>query len=159
VMSDRSELGDKCFWNPEWAEQEIERLTAERDTAEAILERLQNKFEAVTAELADCKESDRLIERLQARVGELEAKLYRKDERIKAWKQSSDEHEARVEKLEAALDEIAANKDMTLLGCAPHNVYMETSSADEEAAHQYGANKAFNQCAATARAALKDSDE
>ena len=29
---------------------EIERLTAERDTAEANLERLQNKFEAVTAE-------------------------------------------------------------------------------------------------------------
>jgi chromosome segregation ATPase len=82
---------------------EIERLTAERDTAEGILEQLQNKFAAVTAEWADCKESDRLIERLQARVGALEAKLYRKDERIKAWKQSSDEHEARVEELEAAI--------------------------------------------------------
>jgi hypothetical protein len=67
--------------------------------------------------------------------------------------------QARVEKLEAALEEIAANKDMTLLGCAPHNEYLETSSADEEAAHQYGANKAFNQCAATARAALKESDD
>jgi hypothetical protein len=32
------------------AVKEIERLTAERDTAEAILEQLQNKFEAVSEE-------------------------------------------------------------------------------------------------------------
>ena len=44
---------------------EIERLTAERDTAEANLERLQNKFEAVTAENAE----------LQTRVKELEAEV------------------------------------------------------------------------------------
>ena len=44
---------------------EIERLTAERDTAEANLERLQSKFEAVTAENAE----------LQTRVKELEAEV------------------------------------------------------------------------------------
>lgn len=46
-----------------------------------------------------------------ARVEELEAKLYRKDERIKAWKQSSDEHEARVERLRAALKKYGMHRE------------------------------------------------
>jgi hypothetical protein len=61
-------------------------LTAERDTAEANLERLQNKFEAVTAENAELKsyteeEGERSEKQakicidLQARVKELDAEL------------------------------------------------------------------------------------
>jgi len=60
-MSDRTKLGDKCFWNPEWAEQRIEQL---------------------------------------------EATVHRKDERIKAWQKSSNEHEAENVRLRDAFQQI-----------------------------------------------------
>jgi len=40
-----------------------------------LLRKLVTEIERLNAELADCKESDRLIERLQARVEELEGDL------------------------------------------------------------------------------------
>ena len=54
-----------------------------------------------------------------SRVEELEAKLYRKDERIKAWKQSSDEHEARVEALEGDLNIMRLQRDATHVSHCP----------------------------------------
>jgi len=65
-MSDRSELGDKCFWNPEWAEQEIERLTAPMKKCDLV----ENEVTGLhnTADLYE-------IERLQARVEALEEAL------------------------------------------------------------------------------------
>jgi uncharacterized protein with von Willebrand factor type A (vWA) domain len=57
----------------EWkAAKEIERRTAERDTAEAILEQLQNKFAAVTADNEMLRDE---LEQQYARVEKLEAAL------------------------------------------------------------------------------------
>ena len=41
-------------------------------------------------------------------IERMTAELYRKDQRVKAWKKSSDEHEADNERLRAALEFIAA---------------------------------------------------
>jgi len=65
---------------------------------------------------------------------------------------------ARVEALEGGLTQIAASRDMTLLGCSPDNEYPDCS-ADEEKAHQYGAVKAFNQCADIADATLAATEQ
>ena len=62
------------------------------------------------------------------------------------------------EKMRDALKEIAANENMTLLGCAPNNEYPNCPK-DEQKAHEYGAYKAFNQCAAIAKHALEQADE
>ena len=66
--------------------------------------------------------------------------------------------QARVEALEGGLTQIAASRDMTLLGCSPDNEYPDCS-ADEEKAHQYGAVKAFNQCADIADATLAATEQ
>jgi len=106
---------------------------------------------------ADKPESAAMWTRVADEIERLESDAENLRNTITSTHLSLKEREAEIERYRAALEEIAANKDMTLLGCAPHNEYMETSSADEEAAHQYGANKAFNQCADIARAALKES--
>ena len=62
----------------------------------------------------------------------------------------------RIEELEAALKGISECDGQTLLGCAPEHEYEPDLYPEEERAHQYGAYKAFNQCAAIALAALKD---
>ena len=49
-LRDKCKMLHQCVEMRREAAEEIDRLTAERDTAEANLERLQNKFEAVTAE-------------------------------------------------------------------------------------------------------------
>jgi uncharacterized protein YhaN len=56
-----------------WQADEIERFEASVDKFVCLLAERDAKNERLTAELADCKESRRLIERLQARVEELEA--------------------------------------------------------------------------------------
>ena len=93
-MSDRSELGDKCFWNPEWAEQEIERLTAPMKKCDLV----ENEVTGLhnTADLYE-------IERLQARVEVLEANLEHYEDTLceNVWL------EGRVAALEGALQEIA----------------------------------------------------
>ena len=59
------------------------------------------------------------------------------------------------DKLIKALEAIAGQENMTLLGCAPDNEYPNVPD-DEMRAHEYGAYKAFNQCAAIAKEAIKD---
>ena len=63
---------------------------------------------------------------------------------------------AEIERLRAALKGISECDGQTLLGCAPEHEYEPDLYPEEERAHQYGAYKAFNQCAAIAKAALKD---
>ena len=62
-------------------------------------------------------------------------------------------------KLREALNAIVACKGQTLLGCAPDNEYSPGSRPDEERAHEYGAYKAFNQCADIALAAVQGEDD
>ena len=44
------------------------------------------------------------MEKLLAEIEKLQAEIYRKNERIKAWKKSSDEHEAENEKMLAVVE-------------------------------------------------------
>ena len=62
--------------------------------------------------------------------------------------------QARVAELEGALTEIEESGGMTLIGCCDHYGNCDCGSLGERA-HEYGAYKAFNQSAQTARAALK----
>jgi chromosome segregation ATPase len=48
----------------------------------------------------------------KAEIERLEAEIYRKDKRIEAWKKSSDEHEAAVERLRAVVDAVKFHKHM-----------------------------------------------
>jgi hypothetical protein len=64
---------------------------------------------------------------------------------------------AEIERLQKVLEAIAACEGMTLLGCAPGS-YMDIASKDEQRAHEYGANKAFNQCASMAKQALAEGE-
>ena len=59
-----------------------------------------------------------------------------------------------MEKMLVALTEIAECKGLTLLGCNCDN-YMHCDCGDTAyRAHERGANKAFEQCASTAKTAL-----
>jgi len=65
-----------------------------------------------------------------------------------------DRLQAKVAELEGALTEIEESGGMTLIGCCDHYGNCDCGSLGERA-HEYGAYKAFNQSAQTARAALK----
>lgn len=55
---------------------------------------------------------------------------------------------------ENALKEIAAHEGQTLLGQSPEHEYVPNGYPEEDRAHEAGANKAFDQCAAIAKRAL-----
>ena len=59
----------------------------------------------------------------------------------------------KLETMEVALRQIAECSGQTLLGCAPDSEYPDCPE-NEKRAHEYGANKAFEQCAAIAKNAL-----
>ncbi len=90
------------------------------------------------------------VERLQTQVDSLQQKVH-----LCAGYDALTE---RNKKLEDALRHISANRDMTLLGCSPDNEYPDCP-AGEESAHQYGAVKAFNQCADIADKAIAELED
>ena len=85
-----------------WIKAEIERLRAELKTCcdhENIWKHAQ---EMGYTKVIDEQKWEYLCQR--AEIKRLEAEIYRKDKRIEAWKQSSDEHEERIERLRAVVD-------------------------------------------------------
>ena len=63
------------------------------------------------------------------------------------------ERNALLEEVAAAAEAVSLCKGQTLLGCAPDNDYPNVPD-DEMKAHEYGAFKAFNQCASIVKPAL-----
>jgi len=89
--------------------------------------------------MADGEHTDGDLQWAVDEIERLQAKLYRKDARMKAWKQSSDEHEARVEALEdnavvdeanymAALERIAELEAELAADAKARNFHAETAA-------------------------------
>ena len=70
-----------------------------------------------------------------------------------------DQQDKEIERLRSVLQSIVERDGNTLLGCSPEHDYVPDLHPEEERAHQYGAYKAFSQCARIAAAALEDDDE
>jgi chromosome segregation ATPase len=95
---------------------EIERLTTERDTAEAILERLQNKFAAVTAENEEHIDA---FQRLFAERNKLQADYNEAREEVTTYSLLLDEAQARVKELEGDLNIMRLQRDATHVSRCP----------------------------------------
>ena len=63
-----------------------------------------------------------------------------------------------IERMRSVLQSIVECDGNTLLGCSPEHDYVPDLYPEEERAHQYGAYKAFSQCARIAAAALEGGD-